>query len=120
VTAIQDALEGMPEQPEPEPKKPAPRRRCEDYETWVDEVWGAFVQAADSGLPFTTSEVQERHDLPDPPNPQAHWGKLPGRLKKAGLIEECDTGNSKRPTVHASLVHTWIGVPPSPRRGDAA
>lgn len=94
-------------------------RRVDDYETWIDEVWPAFESAADSGLPFTTSEIAKTHDLPDPPNPQAQWGKLPSRLIKAGLIEVFATGNSKRATVHGSLVHTWIGIPAHRRRAAA-
>lgn len=116
MTAVQPALDGSV----PPAKEPAARRRVEDFEAWVDEVWDAFVQAADTGLPFTVSEIAARHDLPDPPNPQAHWGQLPGRLRKAGLIEPHATGNSARRSVHSSLVHTWIGVPPARRRGEAA
>lgn len=112
MTTVQPALDGSI----PAPKVPAARRRVEDYETWVDEVWPAFVRAADSGLPFTTSEVAKREDLPDPPIPQAQWGKLPSRLVKAGLIQPYATGNSKRDTVHGSLVHTWIGIPARYRR----
>lgn len=101
MTAIQQPLDGMPVPP------PADA----DYETWVETVWDAFVRAADSGLPFTTSEVAKRENLPDPPKPQSQWGKLPGRLVKAGLIRGYDTGNSSRRGVHGSLVHTWIGIP---------
>lgn len=106
----------------PEPPAPAAVQRAADYEDWVKAVWPAFVQAADSGQPFTTSEIQQRNDLPDPPNPQAQWGSLPGRLKAAGLIEEWHgRGNPKnsRRTAHQSRVAMWIGIP-AHRRAEAA
>ncbi|WP_405769205.1 hypothetical protein OG539_32610 [Actinacidiphila glaucinigra] len=115
MTAIQPALDGSV----PPAKVPAARRKIEDFEEWVDEVWQAFEDAADSGLPFTVSEIAEKRNLPDPPNPQAHWGKLPGRLRKAGLIEEYATGRSSRDSVHSSLVVKWIGIPQQHRRAAA-
>ena len=38
----------------------ATRRVMDDYEAWVDEVWPAFVEAADSGQPFTIDEVSRK------------------------------------------------------------
>lgn len=106
----------------PEPPTPPAVQRAEDYEDWVKAVWPAFVAAADCGQPFTTSEIQQRNNLPDPPNPQAQWGSLPGRLKAAGLIEEWlgrGSAKSSRRTAHKSRVATWIGVPVE-RRTEAA
>jgi hypothetical protein len=100
VTPVQPALDGTVPTPGPD-----------DYEEWVEQVWDAYVRAADSGLPFTISEVAQREKLPDPPKPQAQWGHLPARLVKAGIIEPHATGKSERRTVHHSLVIQWIGIP---------
>jgi hypothetical protein len=90
----------------------------EDFEAWVDEVWDAFEQAARTGLPFTTSEVQRKYNLPDPPKPASQWGTLPKRLRKAGLVQEytAGTGSSSRRSAHGSPVRQWVGVPERRRR----
>jgi hypothetical protein len=94
--------------------------RVDDLEKWIEVVWAAYVAAADSGQPFTISEVAAKAGLPDPPKAQSQWGLLPGRLVKAGLIEaHRETGKSSRPGVHSSLVHQWIGIP-AHRRAEAA
>lgn len=85
------------------------RRIVDDYEAWVDEVWPAFVAAADTGQPFTVDEVSRRHQLPDPPCPKSQWGSLPARLQDAGIIRHHGYGGSAR--ARQSLVHVWIGVP---------
>lgn len=93
---------------------PAPsedRSRIDDYEAWVDEVWNAFVDAADSGQPFTVSGVAADRKLPDPPKPQYQWGHLPERLLNAGIIRAHSVASSRRDGVHGSLVRQWIGVP---------
>jgi hypothetical protein len=106
--------------PLPLPGMPKPPKPVDDFEEWVKAVWPAFVRAADSGQPFTTSEIAAREKLPDPVKSQAQWGKLPGRLQKAGLIEEYyRPGKSSRRGVNGSLVHTWIGIP-AHRRAEAA
>jgi hypothetical protein len=109
-------LPGMPTPPVP----PAVQRAA-DYETWLAAVRPAFVAAADSGEPFTISQIAADAALPDPPNPQAQWGQLPKLLAKEGLIRAYfQTGNSVRRTVHSSLVHMWIGVPVDQRAEAAA
>ena len=85
------------------------RRVMDDYEAWVDEVWPAFVEAADSGQPFTIDEIARKKRLPDPPNPKSQWGSLPARLQEAGLIRHHGYGPSER--CRKSLVYVWIGVP---------
>jgi hypothetical protein len=111
VTAIATPLPGMPQLP----------GRIDDLEEWVKQVWPAYVHAADTGIPFTISEIAAKYRLPDPPKAQAQWGLLPGRLIKAGLIEAYrETGKSSRPGVHRSLVHQWIGVPLEQRAEAAA
>lgn len=112
--------------PQPLPGMPTPPvspavQRAEDYETWLAAVRPAFVAAADSGEPFTISQIAAAASLPDPPNPQAQWGQLPKLLRAEGLIRSyAATGNSVRRTVHSSLVHMWIGVPPEQRAEAAA
>ncbi|GLP64248.1 hypothetical protein TUSST3_08680 [Streptomyces sp. TUS-ST3] len=91
---------------------PAPaksRRIIDDYEAWVTEVWPAFVEAADSGQPFTLDSVARSKNLPDPPHPKSQWGSLPARLQDAGLIRHHGYGPSQR--CRKSLVYVWIGVP---------
>lgn len=85
------------------------RRIVDDYEAWVDEVWPAFVAAADSGRPFTIDEIARTKNLPDPPRPQSQWGSLPARLQNEGIIRHHGYGPSER--AHKSLVYVWIGVP---------
>lgn len=85
------------------------RRVMDDYEAWVDEVTPAFIEAADSGQPFTLDEVARTKNLPDPPNPKSQWGSLPARLQDAGLIRHHSYGPSQR--CRKSLVYVWIGVP---------
>ncbi|MCZ7413111.1 hypothetical protein [Streptomyces sp. WMMC897] len=109
---VQPALDGS--------VPPPARRQVDDFEDWITAVWPAYQDAADSGLPFTVAEIAEARRLPDPPNPQAHWGQLPGRLIRAGLITEHGTGKSLRPTVHKSRVAEWIGVPAHLRERAAA
>lgn len=91
----------------------ATRRVMDDYEAWVDEVWPAYVAAADSGRPFTICTVATDNNLPDPPRPKSQWGSLPGRLQDAGLIRHHGYGPSAR--CRKSLVYVWIGVPVSLR-----
>ena len=87
----------------------ATRRVMDDYEAWVDEVWPAFVEAADSGQPFTVDSVAAAKKLPDPPHPKSQWGSLPARLQDAGIIRHHGYGPSAR--CRKSLVYVWIGVP---------
>lgn len=103
---IQPAFDGT-EMAAPAPAKS--RRIVDDYEAWVDEVWPAFVEAADSGRPFTIDEVARTKNLPDPPNPKSQWGSLPTRLQNEGIIRHHGYGPSER--CRHSLVYVWIGVP---------
>ncbi|MEV7975362.1 hypothetical protein [Streptomyces sp. NPDC086519] len=114
MTHIQPAFDGT------EIAAPAPavtRRIVDDFEAWVDEVWPAFVEAADTGLPFTVADVAARKQLPDPPRPASQWGSLPARLQDAGIIRHHGFGGSQR--AHQSLVHVWIGVPAAHREAVA-
>jgi hypothetical protein len=106
MTHIQPAFDGI-ELAAPAPAKA--RRIMDDYEAWVDEVTPAFVEAANTGLPFTVDEIARTKRLPDPPHPKSQWGSLPRRLQDAGIIRHHDYGGSIR--AHHSLVHVWIGVP---------
>jgi hypothetical protein len=95
----------------------ATRRIVDDYDAWVTEVWDAFVEAADTGLPFTVDHVARTKKLPDPPRPQFQWGGLPQLLVKAGIMRHHDYGGSKR--AKDSLVHVWIGIPADQREATA-
>ncbi|MFJ4925358.1 hypothetical protein [Streptomyces sp. NPDC088736] len=114
MTHIQPAFDGS----ELAAAAPAARRIVDDYEAWVDEVWPAFVEAADSRRPFTIADVAAEKNLPDPPHPASQWGSLPGRLQDAGIICHHSYGPSTR--CRQSLVYVWIGVPASMREMVAA
>ena len=111
---VQPALDGtLPE------SKPTARRRVEDYETWIAAVRPAFEAAAATGKTFTTFEIADAHQLPDPPRPQAHWGRLMTLLKDEGWIRTAGWACSDRPTAHHSGVRTWKGTRAA-QRGEAA
>ena len=93
------------------------RRVMDDYEAWVSEVWDAFVEAADTRLPFTVDEVASAKKLPDPPKPKSMWGALPRRLLDAGIIQHAGASTSAR--AGHSMVHQWIGVPAAHREAVA-
>lgn len=97
---------------------PATRRIVDDYEAWVDEVTPAYIEAADSGRPFTICGVAADKNLPDPPCPKSQWGGLPARLQDAGIIRHHGYGPSAR--ARQSLVYVWIGVPKAMRELVAA
>ncbi|MER7788586.1 hypothetical protein [Streptomyces sp. NPDC097640] len=102
---VQPAFDGMPE-----PETPAARPRSEDYETWIAAVRPAFEAAAATGRTFTTFEIADANRLPDPPRPQAHWGRLMTLLKDEGWIRTVSWACSDRPTAHHSGVRTWRGT----------
>lgn len=106
MTTVQPALDGSI----PPPKTTAARRRVEDYETWVQEVWPTFVQAAESGRPFTSWEIADENQLPEPPNSKSHWGNLISRLRDEGLIAQYGWANSLRPGDNDSGVKVWRGT----------
>jgi len=81
------------------------------YSTWVAEVLPAFERAARSGEVFMFADVAKREQLPDPPNPRSHWGRLARRLADTGLIERAGFGQTPRPSGKDSAVRTWRGVP---------
>lgn len=109
----QPVLDGL-DVPTPAPARPV----SDDYETWIPAVWPAFERAATTGIPFTAYEVADREQLPEPPDPAHHWGRLMTRLQEEGVIQRHGWTTSARPTSHASGVRTWIGV--SKRIGAAA
>jgi hypothetical protein len=96
-----------------------PRRQSEDYETWVAEVWPHFIAAAATGRTFTCYEVVDANRLPDPPNPQAHWGRLMTLLRDEGYTRTAGWATSDRPTVHHSGVRTWKGTAAARREAAA-
>ncbi|MGW2594828.1 hypothetical protein ACWCXC_31810 [Streptomyces sp. NPDC001515] len=103
---IQPALDGSI------PVAPATTSRCqsEDYEAWLAEVWPKFIAVAAAGRTFTCYSVADAHKLPDPPNPQAHWGRLMTLLRDEGYIRTAGWACSDRPTTHHSGVRTWKGT----------
>ncbi|WP_372344647.1 hypothetical protein [Streptomyces sp. KL116D] len=114
MTHIQPAFDGT----ELAASAPAKSRRIvDDYEAWVTEVWDAFVEAADTGLPFTVDSVARTKKLPDPPVAKTQWGSLPAQLLNAGIIRHHGYGGSAR--ANQSLVHIWIGVPADQREAVA-
>lgn len=114
MTHIQPVFDGT-ELAAPAPS--ATRRVMEDYEAWIDEVTPAFIEAADTRLPFTVDEVARAKKLPDPPKPKSMWGALPRRLLDAGIIQHAGASTSAR--AGHSMVHQWIGVPAAHREAVA-
>ncbi|MFE4867656.1 hypothetical protein [Streptomyces sp. NPDC056682] len=103
----------------PAPKIPAARRRAEDYETWIAEVWDVFLEVAATGRTFTCYEVARNRDLADPPDPAHHWGRLMTLLKDEGYVRTAGWACSDRPSSHHSGVRTWKGTAAA-RAGRAA
>jgi len=96
-----------------------PRRQSEDYETWLAEVWPKFIAVAATGRTFTCYQVVDEHKLPDPPNPQAHWGRLMTLLRDEGYVRTAGWACSDRPTVNHSGVRTWKGTAAARREAAA-
>lgn len=96
MTAIQQALEGMPE---PEPR--------EDFETWAEKVRPAFVTVAASGRRhWLTWQIKKEFKLPDPPDPAHDWGAFTSQLCREGLIQHDGFGR----TADGSCVNAWTGT----------
>ncbi|MFI5831018.1 hypothetical protein ACIA6C_27855 [Streptomyces sp. NPDC051578] len=114
MNAVQPALDGTI----PTPKIPAARRKAEDFETWLDEVWPYYVTAAATGRTYTIYEVAEEHRLPEPPDSHM-WGRLATLLREAGYHRPVGWTTSPRPTSHASGLRTWRGTAAA-RREQAA
>ncbi|MCY0916978.1 hypothetical protein OS965_02155 [Streptomyces sp. H27-G5] len=112
--AVQPALDGTI----PAPKIPAARRKAEDFETWIDEVWPVYVTVAATTRTWTFAEIADEHRLPEPPDSH-QWGRLATLLKEAGYTRTAGWATSPRPTVHHSGVRTWKGTPAA-RRETAA
>lgn len=105
MTAVQPALDGTI----PTPKIPAARRKADDYETWREEVWTAYVEAAASGRTYTMFEIAEENQLPEPPDSHM-WGRLASLLREEGYHRHAGWTTSPRPTSHASGLRTWTGT----------
>ncbi|MEV5944678.1 hypothetical protein [Streptomyces sp. NPDC051994] len=115
MTLVQPALDGSI----PTPKIPAARRRAEDYDTWIAEVWDVFLEVASTGRTFTCYEIAKNRDLADPPDPAHHWGRLMTLLKDEGYVRTAGWACSDRPSSHHSGVRTWKGTTAA-RAGRAA
>lgn len=114
MTAVQPALDGTI----PAPKIPAARRKAEDYETWLEEVWPVYAAIAATDRTWTFAEIADEARLPEPPDSHM-WGRLATRLKEDGYTRTAGWACSPRPTVHHSGVRTWKGTAAA-RREQAA
>jgi hypothetical protein len=99
MTAIQPALDGTL----PEPTDLT-------YTQWVDRIRPTFVEVAKDGRHFTTFWVAKEYDLPEPPNPRAHWGNAAQQFARERLVEDAGTDRSIRPTGGRSRVGLWRGT----------
>lgn len=81
-----------------------------DYHTWAATVRPKFVDAARTGRRFTTYEIAQEHELPEPPCPRSDWGNFAQALARDGLIEHCGFDRSSRPTGEKSAVAVWRGT----------
>lgn len=106
MTTVQPALDGSI----PPPTKTQTRQRAEDYDTWIAQIRPTFEQVARAGRRFTSYEIADEYNLPDPPLPQAHWGRAVGLFRDEGLIEAVGWANSDRPGDHGSAVKVWRGT----------
>lgn len=89
------------------PEAPA---QSSDYESWMSVVRPVFEAVALSGREFTTHDVVVEHNLPEPPDPAHHWGRLMTLLHDEQVIRPAGWAHSSRRTSHASGVRTWVGV----------
>lgn len=80
------------------------------YAEWADQVRPAFVAAARTGRRFTTWEIADAEQLPEPPCPRADWGNLTQSLVRDRVIEHCGFDRSSRPTGERSAVSVWRGT----------
>ncbi|MFB7736239.1 hypothetical protein ACFC08_18000 [Streptomyces sp. NPDC056112] len=103
---VQPTLDGSV----PEPRKTKTQQQADDYETWLEIVWPKFIAAAATGRTFTCYEITDLHQLPDPPNPQAHWGRLMTLLRDEGYVRTAGWAATSRPTANHSGVRTWRGT----------
>jgi hypothetical protein len=87
------------------PVPPAP-----DFESWLAAVRPAFEAAAATGRAFTTYEIADTHQLPDPPDRAHHWGRLMNLFAAEGWIRPAGWAASDRPTTRHSGVRTWRGT----------
>ena len=81
-----------------------------DYHTWCDQVRPAFVAAARTGRLFTSYEIADANQLPEPPNPKADWGNFVLSLVRDRLIEHVTFDRSSRATSERSAVGVWRGT----------
>lgn len=95
------------------------QQQSADYETWLAAVWPVFIAAAATGRTFTCYSVADAAKLPDPPSPQAHWGRLMTLLRDEGYIHTAGWACSDRPTTHHSGVRTWKGTAAARREAAA-
>lgn len=114
-TPIQPALDGTV----PVASVSNSHRQAEDYEAWLAEVWPKFIAVAATGRTFTCYQVADENRLSDPPNPQAHWGRLMTLLRDEGYIRTAGWACSDRPTTHHSGVRTWKGTAAARREAAA-
>ena len=98
--AVQPTLDGNLPQPE----------NGLSYTEWCDRARPAFVAAARSGRRFTTYEIAEENQLPEPANPKADWGNFVQSLARDGLIEDAGADRSARRTSERSRVGVWRGT----------
>lgn len=94
----------------PEPPAPAGRPRADDYETWCDQVRPVFERVAATRRRFTSYEIADEYELPDPPNPRSHWGSFVHTLAADGLIEHVGYDDTVRPGGEHSAVKVWRGT----------
>lgn len=103
---VQESLPSMPEPPQPAP----PRRRSEDYETWLEEVRPVFVEVAASGRKVTCYQVVDEYGLSEPPDGAHQWGRFMAQLHTDGIFKVAGWACSKRPTANDSGVRQWQGT----------
>jgi hypothetical protein len=90
--------------------EPPVRARAEEYEAWCDEIRPVFERVATTRRSWTSFEIADEYDLPDPPNPKSHWGSFVHSLAADGLIEHVGYDETTRPGGDGSAVKVWRGT----------
>lgn len=105
--------------PTPTPLPGMPEPPAADYDTWLAAVRPAFEAAAAKPGTFTTYAVAHAANLPEPPDPAHHWGRLMNLLTAEGWVRPAGWAASDRPTTRHSGVRTWRGTPAARKKAAA-
>jgi hypothetical protein len=99
MTTVQPALDGTI------PTSRA-RQRADDYETWVEAVRPALIEAAKADKPFLFWQILRDPALPLAPDPAHDPGRLAATLHRDGITRTAGYGKTR----DKSAVQRWRGT----------